>query len=47
MFAFDVGLRSGDGRCWVSEPDGKMTDISLQKTAETAKRARGRPLSET
>ena len=27
----------------VSGRDGTMTDISLQKTAETAKRARGRP----
>ena len=27
----------------MSERDGTMTDISLQKTAKTAKRARGRP----
>src|SRR5438477_6015095 len=36
-------LGSAETRRPVSERDGTMTDISLQKTAETAKRARGRP----
>src|ERR1700730_5889720 len=43
MLAFHVALRSADGWCRVSERDGTMTDIPLQKTAKTAKRARGRP----
>src|SRR5271163_1986686 len=43
MLAFHVAPGSADGRRGVSERDGTMTDISLQKTAKTAKRARGRP----
>jgi hypothetical protein len=37
MLAFHVVQGSADGRRRVSGRDGKMTDISLQKTAKTAK----------
>jgi hypothetical protein len=43
MFVLHVAQGSADGRRRVSERDGTMTDISLQKTAETAGRSRGRP----
>jgi hypothetical protein len=43
MLAFHIAQGSADGRCRVSERDRRMTDISLQKTAKTAKKGRGRP----
>jgi hypothetical protein len=43
MLAFHVAQGSADGRRRVSERVGAMTDISLQKTAKTAKKGRGRP----
>src|SRR5437764_1457957 len=43
MLAFHVAQGSADRRRRVSQRDGTMTDISLQKTAKTAGTARGRP----
>ena len=43
MFVFHVAPGSADGRRRIAERDGMMTDISLQKTAKTARRGRGRP----
>ena len=43
MLAFHIAPGSADGRRRVSERVGAMTDISLQKTAKTAKKGRGRP----
>jgi hypothetical protein len=43
MLVSHAAEQSADGRRRVSERDGTMTDISLQKTAETARKTRGRP----
>jgi Family of unknown function (DUF5681) len=43
MIAFDVASGSAGRRRRVIERDEAMTDISLQKTAKTASRGRGRP----
>src|SRR5262249_18690034 len=43
MLAFHARPGSADGRRQMAERDGMMTDISLQKTAKTARRGRGRP----
>jgi len=43
MFVFHAAPGSADGRRQTAERVEVMTDISLQKTAKTARRGRGRP----
>jgi hypothetical protein len=45
MLSFHIAQGSADGRRRVSERDGTMTDISLQKTAKTAKASPGTAVS--